>query len=129
MRSAASKQPSPTSLSHKKRPPQDTLEDDAVITVITRLAKQRKDSIDQFTKGNRPELAEKEKLELAILEEYLPQQLSIEEIKAVVEAKMTELGVSDRSKMGLLMGALMKDLKGKADGKLVKEAVDAAIGG
>ena len=110
-----------------KRTPQDTLSDEEAITVLSRLAKQRKDSIDQFTKGNRPELAEKEAQELAILEEFLPEMLSIEEIQEIVAAKKAELGVTDKSSMGRLMGALMKELKGKADGKMVKDAVDAAL--
>ena len=110
-----------------KRPPQDTLSDEEALRVISRLAKQRKDSIEQFTQGGRPELAEKEAQELAILEEFLPEMMPMEEIQKLVEAKKAELGVTDKSGMGRLMGTLMKELKGKADGKMVKDAVDAAL--
>ena len=89
-----------------------------------RAAKQRKDSIQQFEAGSRPELAEAEKAELAIIETMLPTQMSREEIVATAQAKAAELGVTDKSKANQLMGALMKDLRGKADGTLVKEVVD-----
>ena len=107
-----------------KRTPQEMLSDDEVLAVIRRQSKQRKDSIDQFEKGGRPELAEDEKKELAILETYLPQMMSKEDIKKVVEAKKTELGVTDKSKMGIFMGAVMKELKGKAEGADVKEVIE-----
>ena len=110
-----------------KRTPQDTLTDEEAITVLSRLAKQRRESIAQFTKGNRPELAEKEASELVILEAYLPQQMSANEVRKVVEEKKTALGVTDKSKMGMLMGILMKELKGKADGNVVRQAVEAAL--
>ncbi len=105
-------------------PPQGELDDDGVLTVIRRLAKQRKDSIEQFTKGGRQELADKEAAELAILESYLPQMMPIDEIRKLAQAKQSELGITDKAKAGMLMGALMKDLKGKADGADVKTAVD-----
>src|SRR3989344_3554886 len=96
--------------------PQDELADDAALAVIKRLAKQRKDSIDQFVKGGRPELAEQEKEELAVLETYLPATMSKDEIRKVAETKKVELGVTDKAKMGMLMGAVIKELGGKADG-------------
>lgn len=105
-------------------PPQEPLDDENVLSVIRRLAKQRKDSIEQFTKGGRPELAEKEAAELAILEGYLPQMMPIDEVRKIAQAKKEELGINDKSKAGMLMGAIMKDLKGKADGTDVKAAVD-----
>ena len=107
-----------------KRTPQDTLSDEEVIKVITRLAKQRKDSIEQFTKGGRPELAEKESYELTVLQEFLPELMSKEAIQQFVHAKKDELGITDPAKKGMLIGATMKELKGKADGSLVKEVVD-----
>lgn len=107
-----------------KRKPTDILSDEEVITVITRLSKQRKESISQFESGGRAELAENEKKELAILEEFLPEMMSSEEIKKIAMAKMNELGMNDPSKKGMLVGALMKDLKGKADGGDVKNVVD-----
>ncbi len=111
-----------------KRTPQDVLTDEEATTVLTRMAKQRKESITQFTKGDRPELAEKEAGELVILQGYLPEQMSEEEIRKIVEAKKAELGVTDKSQMGRLMGMLMKELKGKADGNVVRQAVEAALG-
>lgn len=108
----------------KNRTPQDILTDEECIAVIRRLAKQRKDSIEQFEKGGRPELAESEKAELVVLESLLPQMMSKEEIKKIAEAKKSEMNVTDKSKTGILMGAVMKELKGKADGADVKEVVE-----
>lgn len=104
--------------------PQDELDDEAALAVIRRNVKQRKDAIEQFTAGGRADLAESEQSELVILETYLPQMMSKEEIKKIAEAKKTEMGITDKSKMGQFMGALMKDLKGKADGNDVKEVVE-----
>lgn len=107
-----------------KRKPTDLLTDDEALAVITRVSKQRKESIDQFTKGGRPELAENEAKELGILQEFLPAMMPIEEVQNVAVAKKAELGITDPTKKGMLMAALMKDLKGKADGGDVKNAVD-----
>ena len=104
--------------------PQEILDDAAVLKVIKRLVNQRKDSIKQFTDGGRPELAASESAELAILEKYLPAQMSREEIKKVAIAKKEALGVTDKAKAGQLTGAIMKDLAGKADGGDVKAVVD-----
>ncbi len=106
------------------RTPQDALTDEEVLTVIKRAVKQRKDAVEQFTAGGRADLAESEQAELKILEVYLPQMMSKDEIKAFAEAKKAELGVTDKSKVGILMSALMKDLKGKADGSDVKSVVE-----
>lgn len=111
----------------KGRTPQDELTDEEAIAVITRASKQRKDSIEQFEKGGRADLAESEKSELVLIEKYLPQLMSEAEIKAVVDAKKVELGVTDKSKAGILTGNIMKDLKGKADGGLVKKVVDESF--
>lgn len=107
--------------------PQDMLYDDGVLSVIKRLAKQRKESITQYETANRPELAEPEKEELVVLESYLPQMMSQEELKPIVEAKMAELGVTDKSKMGILIGAVMKETAGKADGGDVKAVVESLL--
>jgi uncharacterized protein YqeY len=107
-----------------KRTPQEMLTDEEVLKVMKRAANQRKDSIEQFEKGGRPELAEKEKAELAIIEAFLPQMMSKDEIRKIAEAKKIELGADDKSKMGMFMGALMKELKGRADGNDVKEVVE-----
>ncbi len=99
--------------------------DDEVLAIIKKLVKQRKDSIDQFTKGGRPELAESEQKELKVLEAYLPASMPKDEIKKVVVAKKAELGVTDKSGAGKLIGAISKELKGKAEGSDIKEVVDS----
>lgn len=110
-----------------KRKPQDKLTDPEAVTVIKRLAKQRKDSIEQFTKGGRTDLAESEKAELAILEEFLPAQMSEEKLREVVLAKKSEMGITDKSKMGQLMGAVIKETGGQADGAVVKRIVEEVL--
>lgn len=109
------------------RKPQDELADLEVVNVIRRLAKQRKDSIEQFLKGNRKDLATTESEELVVLESYLPQMMSQEDIEPIARAKKEELGITDKSKMGQLMGAVMKELAGKADGADVKAVVEKLL--
>lgn len=104
--------------------PQDFLNDEEVLKVIKRLSNQRKDSIEQFEKGGRPELADGERAELAILEKYLPVLMSRDEIKKIVIAKKDALGITEKAKAGQLTGAVMKELAGKADGSDVKAVVD-----
>jgi uncharacterized protein YqeY len=104
--------------------PQSELNDEQVLDIITKESKKRKDSIEQFTSAGRSELAESEQAELAILQEYLPTLMSLDEIRPLAAAKKSELGIEDKTKVGILVGALMKDLKGKADGNDVKTAVD-----
>jgi uncharacterized protein YqeY len=105
--------------------PQDMLSDEQALAVIARLAKQRKDSIEQFKKGNREDLVKEEKAQLAILETYLPKLMEKGEVEKIAKAKKEELNVTDPMKKGMLMSALMKDLKGKADGAVVREVVDS----
>lgn len=105
--------------------PQTLLTDEQALAVIKRLAKQRKESIVQYEAANRPELAVPEKAELIELETYLPQLMSREEILPIAEAKKAELGVEDKSKLGQLVGAVMKELAGKADGGDVKAVVES----
>lgn len=105
--------------------PQDMLDDDATLAVIKRLSKQRKESITQYEAADRPELAVPEKEELAVLEGYLPQMMSTDDIRPVAEAKKAELGIDDKSKMGMLVGAVMKELAGQADGGDVKTVVES----
>ena len=107
------------------RKPQDWLNDAEVLTVIKRLSKQRKESIVQYEAANRPELAVPEKAELLVLESYLPQMMSQDEIRPVAEAKKAELGIEDKNKLGILVGAVMKGLAGKADGGDVKAVVES----
>lgn len=102
--------------------------DDAeTLAVIQREAKQHRDSIEEFRRGGRPDLVEKEQAELAILDTYLPQQMSREEIEVAARAAMTKLGVQDKSQMGLLMRTLMQELKGRADGRLVNQVVQELL--
>ena len=108
----------------KGKGPDGVLSDEEVLTVLSRAAKQRKDSIEQFEKGGRPELAEGEKAELAVIETMLPPQMTEDEVRAAAQAKAAEMGITDKSKANQLMGALMKDLKGKTDGNVVKQVVD-----
>ena len=105
--------------------PQTPLSDEQVLAVIKRLAKQRKESIVQYEAANRPELAVPEKDELVVLESYLPQMMSQDQIRPIAEAKKAELGIDDKSKMGMLMGAVIKELAGKADGGDVKVVVES----
>ncbi|MBI2086594.1 MAG: GatB/YqeY domain-containing protein [Candidatus Zambryskibacteria bacterium] len=109
----------------KRRKPDEQLSDDEAMVVITRAAKQRKDSIEQFEKGGRQELADVEKQELAILETYLPAQMSRDEIFEYVKVKQAQLSMFDPTKKNQFMGMVMKELNGKADGTIVKEAVDS----
>jgi hypothetical protein len=104
--------------------PQDAISDEEALAVIKRAVKQRKDAIEQFTNGGRADLADSEKAELAVLEVYLPAQMSREEILKIVEAKKAELGVTDKTGAGMLMSTCMKELKGKADGGDVKAVID-----
>lgn len=108
-----------------KRTPQDTLTDEEASAVIRRGIKQRKDSIEQFTAAGRTELAESEQAELAVLEAYLPKMMSKDDIRPIAEAKKAELGITDKTKAAQLIGALMKDLKGKADGNDVKAVIES----
>jgi uncharacterized protein YqeY len=103
------------------------LDDAAVIAIIDKLVKQRKDSITQFTAGNRPDLVEKEAAELQVLEGYLPQRLGADEIAAQVAAIVAELGATGPGDMGKVMGAVKAKLAGKADMGLVSAAVKKAL--
>ena len=101
---------------------------EAVIqSVIQKMIKQRKDSFEQFKAGGRAELAEKEEKEIAILQAYLPEQISEDAIRAEVRASKEALGVTDKSGVGKLMGVLMGKLKGKADGGAIKRIVEEEL--
>ena len=99
------------------------------IEVLVQLAKQRRDSIAQYQNAGRVDLADQEARELAILEEYLPQQLSDEEIGQAIDAIITQVGATSAKDMGKVMGPAMQQLKGKADGKKVQEMVKSKLGG
>jgi len=108
-----------------KRKPQEELSDEEVIAVIRRTVKQRKDSIEQFRNGGRDDLVATEEEELKILEAYMPKMMSKENVlKKVVEMK-ERLGIIDKSKIGQLIGATMKELNNTADGNDVKEAAES----
>jgi uncharacterized protein YqeY len=112
----------------KGRKPTEELSEEDVQALVRRAAKQRKDSIEQFEKGGREDLAAKEREELAVLEAMLPAQMTKEAVEAIVRAKAAEMGITDKTKANQLMGALMKDLKGKADGLIVKEVIGEILG-
>ena len=114
-------------LTATKRTPQDTLTDEEVLAVMRRALKQRREAAEQFSTGNRPELADNEEKEAEVIETYLPQMMSREEIATVVAAKKEALGVTDKSGMGKLIGAVMGELKGKADGGDVKAVVEESF--
>ena len=99
------------------------LSDDQVVEVLMKAAKQRKESIEQFEKGDRKDLADKERAELDIIEEFLPQMMSEEEVRADVKKQIGELGASSMADMGKVMGVMMGRLKGKAEGSMVSRIV------
>ncbi len=102
---------------------QTSLDDEGVLVVLTKQAKQRRESIVDYEKAGRPEAAANEQAELAIIESFLPQQMGREEIKAAAAEIIAELGVTDVKGMGQIMGKLMPQLKGQADGRMVNEVV------
>ncbi len=95
--------------------------------VLVQLAKQRRESIEQYRQAGREDLAAKEAEELAIIEEYLPKQLSDEEVSAIVDEIIAQVGATSAKDMGKVMGPAMQQLKGKADGKKVQELVKAKL--
>lgn len=107
----------------KGRKPNEELTDEETLAVITRMGKQRKDSIEQFEKAGRADLVEEEKAQYAYIEAYLPKLMSEDEVRAYIETKKAE-GL-DTTQKGLVMKTLMQDLKGKADGQLVKQIIDS----
>lgn len=100
-----------------------SIDDEKVIEVLMKAAKQRKESIDQFEKGDRDDLAQQEKDELQIIETYLPKMLSEEEVREAVQNQIEKMGASSMDDMGKVMGAMMGQLKGKAEGSLVSRIV------
>ncbi len=103
------------------------LDDAAVIAIVDKLVKQRKDSITQFTAGNRPDLVDKEAAELQVLESYLPQRLDDAAVAAEVSAVVAELGAAGPGDMGKVMAAVKTRLAGRADMSKVSAAVKAAL--
>ena len=103
------------------------LDDTGVMGVIQTLIKQRRDSVEQFRAGGRPELAEKEEREIARLQSYLPAQLSADELRAEVRAAIAQVGAKGPKDMGAVMKALMPKVQGRAEGKAVSDAVKAEL--
>lgn len=106
---------------------QNSLTPEQELEILSQLAKQRRDSIQQYQQANRTDLAEQERQELAILEEYLPRQLTDAELDAVLDQLIADLGAKTLKDMGKVMGAAMQRLKGQADGKRVQERVRAKL--
>ncbi len=117
-----------SAVKYKEVEPGATALDDAGIQkVIATLIKQRRDSIQQFNDAGRPELAQKEEQEIGILQGYLPQQLSAQELEQLVQAAVSESGAQGPKDMGLVMKAVGPKVAGRAEGKAVSEAVKAAL--
>jgi len=116
-----------SALKNKEIETRKTLEDADILSVIQSQIKTRRDSVEMFLKGNRAELAEKEKAEITILQEFLPAQLSADQLKAKIEAIINETGAQSIQDMGKVMGKANADLKGQADmsevSKIVKDAL------
>ncbi|WP_219907709.1 GatB/YqeY domain-containing protein [Aphanothece hegewaldii] len=106
---------------------QDSLTPEQEIEVLTQQAKQRRDSIEQYTKAGREDLAEKEAQELAIIETYLPKQLTDEELTEIIDDIIVSVGATSAKDLGKVMGVAMKQLKGKADGKKIQELVKSQL--
>jgi uncharacterized protein len=103
------------------------LDDAGVQKVIATLIKQRRDSVQQFNDAGRPELAQKEEQEIAVLQNYLPQQLSAQELEQLVQAAVAETGAQSAKDMGAVMKAVQPKVAGRAEGKAVSDAVKAAL--
>ncbi len=99
------------------------LDDTAVQAIVMKQAKQRRESIIEYEKAGRDDLAATEKVELAVIEKYLPQMMSKEEIIALAQPIIADMGANDPKQMGAIMGRLMPQVKGKADGKLVNQVI------
>lgn len=108
-----------------KRGDDKGLSDEDAVAVLSTMVKQRRDSAEQYEKAGRQDLAEKETSEISIIQRYLPQQLSPEQLDAAIDASIKEAGVAGPKDMGKLMKALMPKVKGKAEGKVVNERVKA----
>ncbi|MBC8449172.1 MAG: GatB/YqeY domain-containing protein [Chloroflexi bacterium] len=104
-----------------------TLSEQEILVIIAKEAKQRRDAIVEFEKGGRPDLVEQEQAELAVLESYLPQQLTREEIAEIAQRVIAAVGATGPRQMGLVMRPLMEELRGLADGKLVNQVVQELL--
>ena len=105
----------------------DTLEDDAVMQVLSKQAQQRRESIEAYQKGNRPDLVAKEEAELVIVSEYLPQPLTADEIQVIVQSAIAEVNATGPQDMGKVMGKIMPQVRARADGKQVSALVSQTL--
>ena len=103
------------------------LSDDTALKILVKMVKQRKESAEIYKTNNRPELAENELAEAAVIEEYLPKQLTPEELEAELKAIISEVGATDMSQMGKVMGIASKRLSGRAEGRAINAAVKALL--
>ena len=106
---------------------QEALTEAQEMEILMQIAKQRRDSIEQYRKGGREDLVAQEEAELAIVEEYLPPQMSDEEVSQVVDEVIASVGATSAKEMGKVMGKAMQQLKGKADGNRIQEMVKAKL--
>ncbi len=118
-----------TAIKNREIDAHQALDDDAVVGVMTTLAKQRREAAVAFRDGDRLELAEKEEAELLVLQEFLPTQLGEDEVKALVEETVLALGAGGMKDMGRVMKELTAKTRGRADGKLVSDLVKARLAG
>jgi len=117
-----------SSINYAEIAKQKKLDDGGIIEVVGKEIKQRRESIEAYDKGNRPDLSAKEKAELAILQEYMPAQMSRDEITAIVEKVIAEVGPKGPGDKGKVMQKLMPQVKGKADGNEVNSIVTDLLG-
>lgn len=118
-----------SSIKNKEIEKRSELGDDETIAVISSEIKKRKDAVEQYEKGGRPELAEGERKEIETLMAYMPEQMSEEEIRNEVKKTIAETGIKDMKEMGKLIGAVMAKVKGKADGQTVNRLVKEELTG
>ncbi len=104
------------------------LDDEGIVSIISKEVKSRKDSLEEFRKGNRADLVQETEEEISVLLPYLPQQLSEDEVRALVEEAVRATGAATQKDMGKVMGVLMPKVKGRADGKLVNRLVREKLG-
>ena len=107
--------------------PQDEVTDEIALSVIKKEVKKRKDAFEQFKNAGRNELAENESQEIEILEKYLPEMMNNDKLLNIAKSKKAELNIDDKSKMGILIGAVMKETAGNADGSDVKRIVESIL--
>jgi uncharacterized protein YqeY len=103
------------------------LDDAEATAIIRKQVKQRQDSVESFVKGGRPELAEKERVEMAVLQTYLPQALPEDELNRLIDEAIAETGASGKAQMGAVMKVLQSKVAGRADGRTLSQAVQAKL--